>query len=750
MQASGPTTAPMVHPTSAPANDANHAVTDDAINTAIQRGAEYLITRFDNGRIKMAADDRMMGTDALCVLALLHAGQTISDERLNVHNAFLSSALDELRKMELPKSLVTYTRSLRAQALAFYNRQEDRGVLEADTHWLIASAVRGSYSYTAPPTGATQPDQAGWDNSNSQYGALGVWAAEDAGLSVPLSYWQDVQTHWESCQAKNGGWDYHEGGSGTLSMTAAGITTLFVANEMISAQRMESQVARPPFSPALQGGLDWMATGDNSVSMAHAGYPAYTLYGMERAGLACGFKMFGTHDWFRELAANALQQQQPNGSWGDEVNTAFTMLFLSRGQHPLLMNKLHFVGAWANRPRDVAHLAKFVSREIERPLNWQVVSESDDWTDWMDAPILYLASHEAPVFDDSDFDKLRAYVRAGGLLFTQADGDSKEFNQFAELLAMKLFDGQELKELPADSPIFNAVYKPKERFPLKAVSNGTRILMLHSPNDIAKRWQGRDGKTDRAVFELGANMFIYATGMAVPRNRLDTVTVADEPGTPTTTIPIARLKYDGDWDPEPWAWTRMAKLFRRQTSIGLDVIPIEIEKLSTGVAPIAHLTGTAAFSLSDPQVAAIKKFVESGGVLIVDPCGGKPAVAQSIRTNILARAFPTKEPLAVRADHPLVSGVGAGMAELVKAQVRPYVFSVMGQHFTRPLLLESGRGAVIASDLDLTSGLLGTSTYGIAGYEPQYAERFVSNAILWTINGRGGAPVWAATQPATN
>ena len=40
---------------------------------------------------------------------------------------------------------------------------------------------------------------------------------------------------------------------------------------------------------------------------------------------------------------------------------------------------------------------------------------------------------------------------------------------------------------------------------------------------------------------------------------------------------------------------------------------------------------------------------------------------------------------------------------------------------------------MIVSDLDLTSGLLGTGTWGIAGYQPQYAQDFVKNLVLWTI-----------------
>lgn len=744
--ASGPLFDPRREPAAA------DVVTDEAIDAAIKKGAEHLISRFENGRLKGdPANPHYIGTDALCVLALLHAGQAVADERLNVRNPFMARALDELRQLSVPESLHTYSRSLRAQALAVYHRKEDSATLASDTRALLTGGVRGAYTYTVPPAAATRPEQMTWDNSNSQYGVLGVWAAAEAGVAVPLSYWQGVQEHWENCQSPDGGWGYHGPGSGSsLSMTAAGVNMLFVANEMISAQRPEVQVARPPFSASLQGGLDWLGHQDRSINLAVRGYQYYTLYGLERAGLASGFKMLGKHDWFRTLAARTLKEQEKDGSWGLEHDTAFAILFLARGRHPLLMNKLHFVGAWANRPRDVAHLAKFVSKETERPLNWQVVSLASDWTDWMDAPVLYLASHEAPIFDENDFAKLKAFVDAGGLLFTHADGDSKEFNQWAAVLAMKLFGGRELKDLPPNHFAYNALFRPKEPFPLRGISNNTRLLMLHSPTDLARRWQGKDPKADRGVYELGANLFIYATGMQVPRNRLETLAVAEVTAAPAVTIPIARLKYAGDWDPEPYAWTRQSRLFRRATGAALEPVAIETEKLAPDVAPIAHLTATAPLALSDAQVAALKRYVDAGGVLLLDATGGFEPVAQSIRANILARAFPGKEPAVIKTDHPLLAGAGPGMQQIARPQVRPFTLLKLQQKFPRLQLLESGRGAVVISELDLTSGLLGTSTLGIIGWEPEYAQKVAQNLILWAVNARPTRTAWTSTTQATS
>jgi hypothetical protein len=545
----------------------------------------------------------------------------------------------------------------------------------------------------------------------------------------------------------SGAWGYNEGnseGAASLSMTAAGVNMLFVANEQLSALRPDTQLARPPFSPSLQLGLDWLAKGDNAVTLT-SNFPYYTLYGMERAGLASGFKMFGRHDWFRDLAADTLKKQGPEGQWGDEVDTSFALLFLSRGRHPLLMNKLHYVGAWANRPRDVANLAKFVSKETERPLNWQVVSLKSEWGDWMDCPILYLSSHEPPILDESDFEKLKAFVMAGGLLFTHADGGTREFNQFAEMLAFKLFD-QDLKDLPPDHFVYNALFRPGEKFALRGVGNATRTFMIHSPTDISKRWVAKGASTDRAVYELGANLFVYSTGMQVPRNRLDTIYVEDLPGKPTTIVPIARLKYAGDWDPEPWAWERERRMFRRETSIGLAPFPVEIEKLSVSTAPLAHLTGTGAVALSPAQVKALRDYVTAGGVLLIDACGGSKPFATSIRAALFPAADAQPAPL--KPDHPLLAGRGAGMTPLLKQQVRPYVFKAMGSKVPTIGAINVGKGAVLVSDLDLTSGLLGTNTLGIIGYDPAYAHAFVRNSILWTINGRGPVTPWNDPPPA--
>src|SRR5206468_11819749 len=92
------------------------------------------------------------GIDALCLYALLQTSRTSNDPRLSIKGEFMTSALAKLKAMKIESSQelnapVTYARSLRAAALAVYDRPEDKKQLSADVQWLTAAACDGAYTY---------------------------------------------------------------------------------------------------------------------------------------------------------------------------------------------------------------------------------------------------------------------------------------------------------------------------------------------------------------------------------------------------------------------------------------------------------------------------------------------------------------------------------------------------------------------------------------------------------------------------
>ena len=122
--------------------------------------------------------------------------------------------------------------------------------------------------------------------------------------------------------------------------------------------------------------------------------------------------------------------------------------------------------------------------------------------------------------------------------------------------------------MPANHPLFNSVYRLPTHPPLKMVSNGARILMLYSPTDISHHWQGaasQSPQTGKPAYQLGVNMFVYAAGRRDLKNRLDSNNLAAATGASSMTVKVARVKYAGNWDPEPYAWTRFGRWFHKQT-----------------------------------------------------------------------------------------------------------------------------------------------------------------------------------------
>jgi len=711
-------------------------LTDEQIGDALKRGIAYLESQFSKTRLKGADQwdpETFAGLNALAVYALLHAGQSVGDPRFGPQSELIKGLLDRLKEYPMNGSRATYARSLRISALGVYKRPQDRATMEADLQWLLRASRGGAYTYEVPPPQRTR-DHNVWDNSNSQYGALGVWAAADAGLRVPASFWNEVEQHWTATQTHSGGWGYGPGAtSATLSMTAAGITMLFVARDQLAIEAGTSQ-SYLPLSKAIGRALEWLDEDDNAVNIG--AHPGYTYYGLERAGLASGYKYFGTHDWYPELAQRLIREQREDGAWdgtdGRLAETCFALLFLARGRYPVFITKLRFDGNWNNRPRDIAVLTRFASQQFERALNFQVADIQRNWWEWSDSPTLFITTDRPPQFADGDVQKIRDFAQAGGIVFTHAERNSEDVNRFFADLARRAFPEHPFEKLPEDHEIYSIVFPIESpRPPLMGVSNGVRLLMVHSPTELSRHWQPFPTRSQRVNSELAINIAAYSAGRRELRNRLASLYVPQPQEKPVGTVPLARLKFDGHWDPEPAAWPRMARIFENRTGIALHLEPTDISDLRYELTPIAHLTGLGDFHPTQAQIDALRVFVVRGGVLLIDAAAGKQQFADAVERKLLPAMFPEASLAPLARDDAILRSALAGSYDLREPLLRA---GTTRPSTTRQIqCMRAGAGVILYSRLDLTAALLGSNTIGIEGYAPEYAQRFVHNLVLWTI-----------------
>jgi hypothetical protein len=270
---------------------------------------------------------------------------------------------------------------------------------------------------------------------------------------------------------------------------------------------------------------------------------------------------------------------------------------------------------------------------------------------------------------------------------------------------------------------------------------------------VARAWQKRDPKAGKAEFELGVNLFVYAAGKRDLRFRLDSpyVPPANTVQPDPIVAKVALLQYAGNASPEPEAWTRFSRLMQWNTGTRVDPMPVRWKDLKPDPAAhhVAHVTGTAAYMPAPEEVAALKAYVEAGGVVLVDNCGGSAAFAESLRTALKA-AFPAAPLRPMPPEHPLLDGMPHGMSVVSKPRLRIYAAEQLRAEAkagpaTQPTpsrrdgtfeYLAAGKGHVVFTTLDLTTGLVGANTWGVIGYEPSYAQAFVQNVIFWTIDGQ--------------
>lgn len=702
------------------------------VDQSIERARRFLLARQrDDGSWDNGGGDADGGRTSLVLLALLSSGESPDSPAVQ-------SALKHLRSIT---HRTTYGTSLRAAALSLLPERLRKLELQSDLRWLLKAMIekppdRGMFTYGQPIAG-------GGDFSNSQYGVLGVWYAAEAGLEVPTTFWRDVDAAWKRAQLVDGSWGYTSSSTrGYASMTAAAAATLAITEEHLLPS---VDLARPRLNQELDRAVAWLgehfAVDHNAGldSPAHAGrggatWLHYLLFGYERVGEITGLTRFGAHRWFERGAEQLARTQRIDGAWnaglGPDVDAAYALLFLARGAAPVALQKLQFDGRWNNRPLDARRMSRWLRRTFERLVNWQVVSVDAPLDEWREAPILYIASDRALRLTDAHKSRLRDYVEQGGLVLAVNEGPRDDFARSVRALVGELFPPYELRNLPPTHPLLAGNFDGRA-FPgrVQAVSNGVReLLVLVSSGDVSARWHGNQAGLRGAdnPFSLVGNLWYHVTEGDQVLRKLERSWIERDPAArPQRLLSLARLKFQGNWNPEPAGWTRLSNLLANEGVLDLRVEVAAIdEALLPARFPVAHLAGAGDFALEPDERRELKRYLEQGGLLVCDAAGGSTDAAVSIE-RMLAQLYPDA-PLTIAApDEPLLRGIDAvgyrrGATDRLRLGTAPRL----------KVLRIDGQVRALVSSEDLSGGLVGYPRDRIVGYTPASAVRVVRQVLL--------------------
>lgn len=504
---------------------------DDAqIQAAIGKGVDYLwkqqnddgswTSNIFRGNVKHSG-----GVTAMASYALMETGISPNSPRLRKALSWMERSLGE--QNYLPESDSTYTIGFRCQAWLMANACTNDGylrVMKRDVERIVASTPSGDYDYLcsgrAEYAGLNRPD-----NSNSQYALYGIWAGKLNSVHVPQQYWEQVFRYWMASQNEDGGWGYMKKDERSLiTMAAAGLASLYVCSETLELSHFLAVGQQPTATgKAIQKGLAYIdghfvkSLEDPAAYKVSGWLMYYHLFGIQRVGLAGHMKRFGGADWYRLGARVLLDLQNADGSWPggaenitSEALTSYALMFLARGQRPLPIVQLNYGQGWNNRPHAMSNMLYWMGRTLERPFRGQVVAFADPELDWHDAKVLLIAGHRCPEFPDAQIEKLRAFVQDGGTILSIAEGNRKEFQDGMRAAYERILPWYVLKPLRRDHPVYNFPTKLDGTVRLCGISDGARLVAIHTDYDLVGEWQANEGAQRPAAFEAGTNILLYA------------------------------------------------------------------------------------------------------------------------------------------------------------------------------------------------------------------------------------------------
>lgn len=710
------------------------------IRTAIDDAVLYL--RSNQSPAGSIGDE---GLTTLATLTLLAAGaDPAADDGLK-------KALDFLAKQK-PDN--TYIRGLRANVWEYALRKvpnEDRykKLLKEDFEWLLAA--RGKLAGWRYGMNAND-----WDNSCTQYGVLGVWAAARAGHDPGEKFWTMLSKHFRDVQGADGGWSYTGNASSTPAMATAGLASLFLVFDMHHGKTPFSKANPRTFTDgdaaavlkSLDRGMDWLGKAQGGKD------DGYYLYGIERVGVASGRKLIGGEDWFAKGALTILQAQRRDGSiplghWGGQIGgTCFCTLFLVYGGAPVAVNKLQYGKGqdWNLNPRDVANVSKALWNAYERPVNWQTVSITSPASE-IEAPILFISGSEKWDYTETEMAKLREYVERGGTILAESSDRSAAFTASMEKLLADMYPPRsypnvKLEALAGEHPIYTVVKQEwKKRPSLRGASNGSRTFFLISDEYLSGDWQANREESD--AFPLALNLLYYATDLGDLEGKFTSILPTTPPAKEKKDgrLAVARVQHAGtagqprEWEAAGRSWGILSPLAQHLTGRPLRVIdPVVLGKDALTDIKLLHLTGRAGLTLTEAERAALKKFVADGGTVLVDAHAGSPAFAQAARKELEA-VFGELKPLAdaVLAEGKFEGGAdlttGIGFTLVARQAIRAKGEKAEGQKLL--VATVKGRPAVLFSECDLVAAGAGIANYKALAYKPESARKILGNLMTY-------------------
>ena len=379
--------------------------------------------------------------------------------------------------------------------------------------------------------------------------------------------------------------------------------------------------------------------------------------------------------------------------------------FLAIGQLAQAQNAKELYGKdiyWNATPNDVNNLLKSMKDQVDANFQMDARPLSKISSDPEQNPVLFRSGHYNFSYTPEERQKLREYLLNGGMIIYNTGLGSAPFYNSVVRELKEIFPEQPLQRLTSDHPIFHSYYDvdrvdytsgvKKSGYVgdepwFEGVEINCRVVALVSRWGMAVGWQGEVQEDWQAyqpdsAFRLGVNILNYASSMrAWAKNAAQAMQFQDKLKSYSDTISLAQVVYDGVWKTRHKGLSVLLQTFNDRTGIPVKFGLKELRLTDKAIfdSPVLYMSGHEHFELGSEEKAALKEYLENGGLLFAESCCGRKGFDASFR-QLISSLFPGKKLDRIPTSSPLFKqpndissiGVTAGlMQETGQAQTEP-------------------------------------------------------------------------------
>ena len=325
---------------------------------------------------------------------------------------------------------------------------------------------------------------------------------------------------------------------------------------------------------------------------------------------------------------------------------------------------------------DIERLTNYANHKLGIRYRFVSTRLKDFSWDPVELPLLYITGWTPmPKLSEEMITKLRRYIYDGGTLVIHAQCGRKEFVDTARREVARLFPNRRLAPIDTDSPLYRSYFritrmrvrkdtKPFQSMPpyLEAVFVGCRPAIIFSPIDLNCGWDVVNNPIEGGVLyhqddalALGVNLITCTLANLKYARAFATEKIYHQQADKTRDqLVIGQIRHNGSWDPTPHALPNLMKYLTAQTTLNVQFkrVPVSLADDKAFDHPILYMTGLRDFKFSDVEVARLRTYIQSGGVLLADAAAGRRGFDTAFRRE-LARVLPAAELKPIPLNSPL-------------------------------------------------------------------------------------------------